>query len=253
MYINHACYDTIRRIIAKAVMLIAITVMCTLAGTVFAVSGSDSLTLHPSRPTEIDSITFVVHTFDHCSTTQYYRKSVTVNDSEIILYAEYDEKDCRKSIGKIGTSSLSITTGPISAGTYKVYKTEDIYCKPGDICPAVAVTQGKEYLGDVTVSAASFFEKKAVERNETVTKQKSLVTYTASRKELTFRLDKAQNVTVTAYIVNGEKSSELSSKKFLPAGIHTFHMDRQRFPSGIVVIHIKGENFSDVQMINLAK
>lgn len=250
---NKAYNPSISSMIAKAISFFAVIMICVLTNTVFAVSGSDSMTLQPQRPTETDSLTFLIRTPDHCSSTQYHRKNVTVNDSEIILYAEYDDRDCRKNINKVGPSLLSIVSGPINAGTYKVYKTEDVYCKPGDIYPAVAVTTAKEYLGQITIRAVGFFEKKAVDRNETTTKQKSLVTYTASRKELTFRLDKAQNVTVTAYIVNGEKSSELSSKRFLPAGIHTFHMDRERFPSGIVVIHVKGENFSDVQMINLTK
>ena len=239
-------------IIVKAVIFSALLVLCIFSSTVFALS-SDTLSLKPSRPSELDSVVFTIRTFDHCSNTQYYNKNITVNDSQIILYAEYEDKECRKSLSPVGPSVYSIASAPINAGTYKVYKTEDIYCKSGRICPAIAVNREKIFLGEVTIKLINGFEKKISERSDAAGRQKSLVTYSSARKEITFRLDKAQNVTVTAYIVNGEKSSELSSKKYLPAGVHSFHVDRQRFPSGIVVIHVKGENFSDVQMINLTK
>jgi len=239
-------------IFVKAVLFSALIMLCILSSTVFALS-ADTLSVRPSRPTDVDSVIFTIRTFDHCSSTQYYHKNCTVNDSEIILFAEYEDKECRKSLSPIAPSIYSIASGPINAGTYKVYKTEDLYCKPGSICPAIAVNGEKTFLGEVTIKPVSGFEKKISERSEAAGRRKSLVTYSSARKEITFRLDKAQNVTVTAYIVNGEKSSELSSKKYLPAGAHSFHMDRQRFPSGIVVIHVKGENFSDVQMINLTK
>jgi hypothetical protein len=239
-------------IIVKAVIFAALIVLCIFSSTVFALS-ADTLSVKPSRPSELDSVVFTIRTFDHCSSTQYYNKNITINDSEIILYAEYEDKECRKNLSPMAPSVYSIASAPINAGTYKVYKTEDIYCKSGRICPAIAVNYKKELLGNITIKPMNAFEKKISERSDGATRQKSLVTYSSARKEITFRLDKAQNVTVTAYIVNGEKSSELSSKRYLSAGVHSFHVDRQRFPSGIVVIHVKGENFSDVQMINLTK
>ena len=153
----------------------------------------------------------------------------------------------------IAGSYSEFSCGPIEAGTYKIFNSEDMYCPPGQLCPAIAMLIRLNQVGTVTVRAASPVNQTTVSK---ILKQKSshsVLFYSSAEKKLVLKLAKPQYVLVTAYIVNGEQSKELSSRKFLPAGIHSFKMDLQRFKSGVVIIHVKGENFSEVRMINLAK
>jgi hypothetical protein len=213
---------------------------------------SDTVKVKPLKISTIDSIYFSLFDAAHCSCTKYYNKNVSVSDSTITLFAQFDEKDCNlKECLKTG-SSTEFSCGPIHAGVYKIFKTEDIYCPPGQPCPLVVTQDNKEFVGELTVT--NDYLGKQIENGPGNAKSvHSVLSYSSAGKMLTLRITKAQFVQVTAYVINGEKTKEFSSKKFLPAGIHPFRMNFDRFSSGVVVIHVKGENFSEVQMINLAK
>lgn len=213
---------------------------------------ADTVTVIPSKPSSDDSINFSLFNSSLCSCTEYFNKNVTVSDSTITLFAEYDDKNCNfNQCLKSGSTTL-FSCGPIHAGKYKIFKSQDIYCPPGQPCPLIATPDRKELVGEVTVDAPHLAKQseKEITRSRS---SSSVLSYSSSEKMLTLRIAKAQFVMVTAYIINGEKTKEFSSKKYLPAGTHPFRMNLERFSSGVVVIHVKGENFSEVQMINLAK
>jgi hypothetical protein len=177
---------------------------------------------------------------------------VAVSESTITLFSEYDEKDCNfRNCPKTGSTTV-FSCGPIRAGNYKIFKTDDMYCPPGQPCPLIATANRKEWVGDVTVIAPRLAKQSERELNKPRHSQ-AVLSYSSAEKTLTLRIAKAQFVMVTAYIINGEKTKEFTSKKYLPAGTHPFRMKLERFSSGVVIIHVKGENFSEVQMINLAK
>jgi hypothetical protein len=218
----------------------------------FASELTDSVTVAPVKPSANDSICFSLFNAAHCSCTKYYNKNVAVSESTITLFAQYDEKDCNlRECLKTGSTTL-FYSGPVQTGNYKIFKTEDIYCIPGQPCPLIATPDRKEWVGEVTITAPRLAKQSEKEINKLLSSS-SVLSYSSANKMLTLRITKAQFVMVTAYIINGAKTKEFTSKKYLPAGIHPFRMNLERFSSGVVVIHVKGENFSEVQMINLAK
>ena len=219
----------------------------------FAVGPSDTVTITPEKPTTDDSLIFRAYNADHCCCTQYRNKLVTVNDSSIILSSAVNEKNCKTCFCFAAGSYTEFSCGPIESGTYKIFKSEEIYCPPGQLCPAIAIPVRLIQIGEVTVRAAFPVNQSTASKIARQRSSHSVLFYSSAEKKIILKLAKAQFVLVTAYIVNGEQSKELSSRKFLPAGTHSFKMDLQRFKSGVVIIHVKGENFSEVRMINLAK
>lgn len=214
----------------------------------FASELVDTLTITPAKPTVNDSIYFSLFNVTHCSCTNYYNKNVVVSDSTITLFAEYDEKDCNlRECLKSGSTAV-FSSGSIHEGHYKIFKSEDIYCPSGEPCPLIATPDRKELIGEVTVYA-THMAKKSSKSGPSPT----VLSYSSNEKTLTLRITRAQYVMVTAYIINGAQTKEFTSKKYLPAGSHPFRMNLARFSSGVVVIHVKGENFSEIQMINLTK
>ena len=222
-------------------------------GALFAADFPDTVTVIPQQPSATDSLVLTLRTDNHCCCTQYFNKKVTVSDSTINLFDSYDERNCPSCECLVGSSNIVFSSGAISPGKYKIIWSEDLYCPPGQICPAIAIHGAAAMVGEVTVKPATsiedIFDSKIGKSKPT----HSVLSYSAQEKKLILNLSKAQSVLVTAYIVNGEKSSELSSRKFLPAGIHSFKMDTQRFKSGVVILHVKGDDFSEVRMINLSK
>jgi len=241
----------------KTLLTILIASLCALpwarGDALFAGTLSDTVTVKPQQPTTNDSLFLTIRTPNHCCCTQYYNKKITVSDSTISLFDSYDERNCQLCDCLVAGSNIVFSTGPISAGKYKIFWSEDMYCPPGQICPAIALVARLTQVGEISVKPGTSIDQLFELKTNKSKSNHSVLSYSGADKKIILKLSKAQNILVTAYIVNGEKSTELSSKKYLPAGIHSFRMDLQRFKSGVVVIHVKGENFSEVRMINLAK
>jgi hypothetical protein len=199
-----------------------------------------------------DSLNFTLYTSNHCCCTHFFNKKISIFDSTINLYAEYDDKNCDTCDCMLDGANTNFSCEEIKSGKYQVNFSEDLYCPPGHICPAIAIHVANKHVGSITVVNEQVSD--LVEQAKPKTKSShSILTYSGAEKKLILKITKPQIVYVTAYIVNGEKSTQLSSKRFLEAGTHTFRMDQERFNSGVVVIHVKGENFSEVQMVNLTK
>ncbi|MGB7566602.1 MAG: hypothetical protein WBM07_01970, partial [Chitinivibrionales bacterium] len=166
---------------------------------------SDTVTVIPSKPSSDDSINFSLFNSALCSCTEYFNKNVAISDSTITLFAEYDDKNCNLNRCLKSGSTTLFSCGPIRAGKYKIFKSQDIYCPPGQPCPLIATPDRKELVGDITVDAPGL----ARQSEKEITRPKpssSVLSYSSSEKMLTLRITKAQFVMVTAYIINGEKT-----------------------------------------------
>jgi hypothetical protein len=222
-------------------------------GILAAASDTDRVLVTPDNPTTNDSLIFSYHGVDHCCCTEFYNKKVTISDSTISLFASFDEENCKVCRCFMAGFNTTFSCQPIKAGKYKIYYSEDMYCPPDQMCPAIAMIIRSKLVGEIVVKPASISTGFAGEPKRLRQKlPRQILSYSSAEKMLIIRIAKPQYVTVTAYIVSGEKTTQLSSRKFLPAGAHSFRMDQERFASGVAIIHVKGENFSEVKMINFA-
>lgn len=81
--------------------------------------------------------------------------------------------------------------------------------------------------------------------------KKPVITYSASTKTLSLNITRSQNVSVSAYVLSGQKISQLSTKKFLTAGMHSISLKNTSLANGIIVFRVEGEGFTAVKRINL--
>ena len=81
--------------------------------------------------------------------------------------------------------------------------------------------------------------------------KKPIINYSAATKTLTLNIVKSQFVSVSAYVLNGQKITQLSCKKYMPAGAHTISLKNSALANGIIVFRVEGEGFSSVKRINL--
>jgi hypothetical protein len=224
-------------------------------GSLLAASDRDTVIVTPAQPTTNDSLLFSYHGIDHNCCTQFYKKKVTVSDSSISLFSSFDDENSAACMCLIAGFNTTFSCQAIKPGAYKIFYSEDMYCPPGKMCAAIELLRPSKQVGEIVVRPSPISPTGVVSEMKKY-RQKTLrpiVTYSSAEKKLMLRITKPQFVEMTAYIVNGEKSTQLSSRKFLQAGTHSFSMDEERFSSGIAVIHVKGESFSEVKMINFAK
>jgi hypothetical protein len=81
--------------------------------------------------------------------------------------------------------------------------------------------------------------------------KRPVITYSASTKTLSLNITRSQNVSVSAYVLSGQKISQLSTKKFLTAGTHSISLKNASLANGIIVFRVEGEGFTAVKRINL--
>ncbi len=79
-----------------------------------------------------------------------------------------------------------------------------------------------------------------------------ILNYSSQSKAVTIRIPRAQKVTISAYIINGQKVKQLSVAKYFSAGLHHYSLaDIQQFDTGLLVIEVEGETFSERKVINI--
>jgi hypothetical protein len=127
--------------------LMAALFLCTIA---FA---GDSVWTEPAQPTTQDSITFHLFNEDECCCTQYHNVGVWGSDTTIMLGFEADSRPCAQCLCIVPGSWLELTSAPLAAGRYAIYKAESLYCPPGEECPAIAILPVR--VGELTVTAPS--------------------------------------------------------------------------------------------------
>jgi hypothetical protein len=81
--------------------------------------------------------------------------------------------------------------------------------------------------------------------------KKPVISYSAASKTLSLLIARSQYVSVSAYVVSGQKISQLSTKKFLTAGTHTISLKNASLTNGIIIFRVEGDGFTAVKRVNL--
>ena len=122
------------------------------------------------------------------------------------------------------------------------------------------VQQSKQDTLHPRTGTAVYFALKrptATQQNPTALEKagqsKPVVTYMANSRTLRLVFDRAQSVSMSAYILNSRKVEQLSRKRFLAAGTYTIGLKSPRLSGGVIVFRVEGEGFCESVRINLAK
>jgi len=110
----------------------------------------DTVTVTPQKPTSKDSLHFDLFTLLWDCCTQYYKKTVSVSDTMIVLSFEYSDINTCECI--VAGSHTVFACGPQKAGKYAIYKAPSIYC-PTPPCPVAVLRPVR--VGEIVVSAPS--------------------------------------------------------------------------------------------------
>ena len=70
---------------------------------------------------------------------------------------------------------------------------------------------------------------------------------------LTLRLKKEQHLSVSAYVLNGQKIGQLSRERFFASGVHTFSLKSMPLGEGILIVRVRGKDFVETETISLAQ
>lgn len=72
-------------------------------------------------------------------------------------------------------------------------------------------------------------------------------------KTLVIRVNRAQRLTISAFILTGQKIDKLSCEKFLAPGTHLINFKNRKLTNGVVIFKVEGNGFSETKTINLAR
>jgi hypothetical protein len=70
---------------------------------------------------------------------------------------------------------------------------------------------------------------------------------------LIIRIDRAQRLTISAFISTGKKANKLSCEKFLEPGTHLISFNNKKLADGVVIFKVEGNGFSETKTINLSR
>ena len=112
----------------------------------------DRVDVTPVAPTSKDSLHFSLFNYDNCCCTDYYYNSVYVQDTMIVLSYEADLAPCTICRCLVPGSTTTFSGGPFPAGHYAVYKLQNVYCAPGEICPYGIAAPVR--VGEITITEA---------------------------------------------------------------------------------------------------
>jgi hypothetical protein len=80
-----------------------------------------------------------------------------------------------------------------------------------------------------------------------------MVDFNKETKMLVIRLDRAQRLTVSAFVLTGKKVNKLSCEKFLAPGTHLISFHNRKLANGVVIFKVEGNGFSESKTINLTR
>jgi hypothetical protein len=79
-----------------------------------------------------------------------------------------------------------------------------------------------------------------------------ILRYSPHARSLAIAIPSPQKVTISVYIINGQKVKQLSVEKHFSTGVHNYSLAEMRqFNSGLLVIEVQGETFSERKVINI--
>jgi hypothetical protein len=176
----------------------------------------DSVMVTPPSPTAKDSLDFSLFAANLSCGGIVHGDTVIVADTNIYLSFSYQvcpACDCI-SMGQW----IPFHSKPLRAGTYGIYKEQNIYCAPGTPCPMIAIMP--EHVGQVTVRPTT-----AVLTGTAAAAHHATVSFERSSKLLLLSLPAEQIITLELFGLNGKKISTVLDNTKFSAGIHALSMN----------------------------
>ncbi|MBN2038389.1 MAG: hypothetical protein JW768_16735 [Chitinispirillaceae bacterium] len=79
------------------------------------------------------------------------------------------------------------------------------------------------------------------------------IEFNSETKMLIIRVARAQRLTISAFLMTGQKINKLSCEKFLAPGTHQISFNNPKLAEGVVIFKVEGAGFSETKTINLAR
>jgi hypothetical protein len=95
-------------------------------------------------------------------------------------------------------------------------------------------------------------ESVAPEALEGATGHKPVLEFNHETRMLIIHLDRAQRLTISAFVSTGKKANKLTTEKFLEPGTHLISFNNKKLADGVVIFKIEGNGFSETKTINLS-
>lgn len=80
-----------------------------------------------------------------------------------------------------------------------------------------------------------------------------IVEFNHETRMLVIRLDCAQRLTISAFVLTGKKMNKLSCERFLAPGTHLISFNNRKLADGVVIFKVEGAGFSESKTINLTR
>jgi hypothetical protein len=77
--------------------------------------------------------------------------------------------------------------------------------------------------------------------------------FNGETKMLIIHVTRAQRLTISAFILTGQKINKLSCERFLAPGTHKISFNNPKLAEGIVIFKVEGNGFSETKTINLSR
>ena len=88
---------------------------------------------------------------------------------------------------------------------------------------------------------------------EWTAENKPALEFNSETKMLIIRVNRAQRLTISAFILTGQKINKLSCERFLAPGTHQISFNNPKLADGVVIFKVEGNGFSETKTINLAR
>jgi hypothetical protein len=88
---------------------------------------------------------------------------------------------------------------------------------------------------------------------EWTAENKPALEFNSETKMLIIRVNRAQRLTISAFILTGQKINKLSCERFLTPGTHQISFNNPKLADGVVIFKVEGNGFSETKTINLAR
>jgi hypothetical protein len=85
------------------------------------------------------------------------------------------------------------------------------------------------------------------------TENKSALEFNGETKMLIIRVNRAQKLKISAFILTGQKINKLSCERFLAPGTHQISFNNPKLAEGVVIFKVEGNSFSETKTINLSR
>jgi hypothetical protein len=79
------------------------------------------------------------------------------------------------------------------------------------------------------------------------------IEFNSETKMLIIRITRAQRLSISAFLVTGQKINKLSCERFLAPGTHQISFNNPKLAEGVVIFKVEGNGFSETKTINLAR